>query len=91
VRANDAAHNEQTKAIAVGFGGEIGLKNSGDIFGSDATTGVTENDAHMVGIQGGRHSQDATTFHSLKGIAADIVKGLLDLVSIDLKQGQALG
>src|SRR5206468_9990322 len=88
VLAHDAAYNQQSEPTAGWFGCEIRLKYAAQVFRRHAATGIDESDDHMRIGQIGSNAQRAVAVHGFDTVLDHVVKRLLHLIAIELKQWQ---
>src|SRR6516164_3340065 len=86
--AHDATDNQQTQSTAGWFGCEIRFKYAAQIFRRHAATAIFKSDDHMRISQIGPNAQHAVAVHGFDAVFDHVVKGLLHLIAIKLKQWQ---
>src|SRR5207247_1996586 len=88
VLTHDAAYNQQSKPTAGWFGCEIRLKYTTQVFRRHTAAGIDKSDNHMCIGQIGPNAQRAVAVHGFDTVLDHVVKRLLHLIAIELKQWQ---
>ncbi len=88
---DDALGDEEAEAGAFGFGGVVGLEETGNLVGRDAVAGVEEGDREPAVVDGKGDFEGTAVGHGFGGVFDEVEINLLDLKRIELEGGKVGG
>lgn len=91
VGPDDALGDHEAETAAALLRGEVGFEDAGHGFLGHAAAGVGESDVDPFAVGAGADFEQSALLHGFARVFDDVVKGLFELVLVDLENGESGG